>query len=415
MVVVFKSLLALFTSLVVLLIGHGLQLTLSPIYADQLGWSTDLIGYVGSAYFAGLIIGCLTIPKLVSRVGHVRVFTVLTASATSALLVLGLSEAFVVWLIAKSVTGWAISGLYMVIESWVNEQTTRENRGFVLSVYTVLTLVAIGIGQLLVVDGQDFRAMIIAGAILLALGALPVGLSRSSNPAPIPTVGFKLKAVYDASHVAVIGAFVGGTVTAGFWALGPLVAKALSVEQIGTFMAVTLLGGVLMQMPVGRLSDHYDRRLVIAGLALLGALVCTGAAFTGSENSMATYFCMFLFGGATFPIYSICLAQANDNTELPMIEVGSVILIMNSLGAVVGPILIAKAMGFSSAGLFIVSAIVLGIFAGWVLLRTSLHKISRKYFKPFRDIPKTSHEVIEISEHGADYDGVVEESSGVNR
>ncbi len=399
MKVILQSLTALFMSLFILLVGHGLQLTLSPLYADALGWSPSMIGYIGSSYFFGFVVGCFTVPWLVARVGHIRVFVVLAASASASLLILGLTEMFVIWFLAKSVTGWAIAGLYMVIESWLNEKSSPKNRGSVLSIYTTLTLVAICAGQLLVGVGFDYQEMIICAAMLLALGAMPVGLTASSAPAPIAEVGFKLREVYDASHVAVLGALTGGMVTAGFWALGPLVAKAqgLAVDQVGTFMAVTLFGGALVQLPVGRLSDHYDRRLVIGGLALFGTLVCLSAALVGVSNHYVAYLFMFLFGACTFPLYSICLAHANDNTELRLIEVGSVILVMHSLGSVIGPVLISTALGYTASGFFIVAGVLLATFGIWTFFRLTYHQIARRYFEPFQKVSRTTHEVIELS------------------
>ena len=395
---------ALLASVAILLVGHGLQLTLIPLYAVELGWAPDLIGYTGSSYFLGFVVGCLTVPPLVSRVGHIRVFAVLIALATAALLFIGMVDQFWFWLLARGLSGWAFAGIYMVIESWLNEKTAVEYRGRVLSVYIIITLAAICAGQLLIGFEVGYAQLFLLSAGLLVLGIVPVGLTSASVPAAIPTVRFRLKRVIAASQVAMVGAFFGGLVTGGFWALGPVVAAAngLEKEQIGIFMAVTILGGTCFQFPVGRLSDRIDRRYVIAGLALSGVLTCVLAALLVSENSIMIYVAMFFFGGLTFPLYSLCLAHANDNTSLSLMEIASGVLMMNSAGSVIGPIVVAFLIGYTDNALFIVSAVVLSLLTMWTLYRIQFHDVQRAHFEPFVGIRNTTHEIVELAaEDGA--------------
>ena len=391
------SLFALLASVFILLVGHGVQLTVLPLIAQDLGWSTSEIGYTGSAYFLGFIIGCLTIPRLVANVGHIRVFGVLTSSATVALLTAGLLQELSIWLVVRTLTGWSIAGLYMVIESWLNERTNAENRGLVLSVYTVLTLISISIGQLTIGTGLNYTELLMVGAILLTLGSIPVGVTRSTAPAPIPVGGFQLAKVYKASHVAVAGAFIGGLATSSYWVLGPVVATTVLPEggSIGIFLASAVLGGMLLQLPAGRLSDRVDRRLVLSILAFVGAFACA-LALLPLDNTAALYLAMFLLGGTTFPLYSISLAHANDNTSLSLIEVGSVILLVHSAGAVIGPIVTSSIMMFLPRGMFLFSGAILVVFGCWSLWRSFTHYIDRGHFEPFPDAPKTSLEVLEV-------------------
>lgn len=392
------SLTALLLSLFILLTGHGLQLTVVPLFAAELGWSTPLIGYTGSAYFFGFVIGCLTIPRLVSWVGHIRVFAVLAATSTSALLLLGLAQQFEFWMVARLITGWSMAGIYMVIESWLNERTTAENRGLVLSIYTTLTLVSISIGQMMVGINLENLQLIMLGAMFLSMGAIPVGLTRSPAPNPIPNVRFEFRKVYAASHVAVGGAIVGGLVTSGFWVLGPLVAEAknLTPEEIGYFMAATLFGGAILQLPIGRLSDSFDRRYVLVGLSIAAIITCCAITLFGDTHPFVLIALMFLFGGTTFPLYSISLAHANDHTTLPLIETGSIILLLNSAGAVIGPVITAQLMGTTSNALFIFAAATLSLFSLWAIWRIASHTVTRPYFEPFTGTPMTTHEVMEV-------------------
>ncbi|MDH5737910.1 MAG: MFS transporter, partial [Gammaproteobacteria bacterium] len=396
---IISSLSALLLSIAILLSGHGMQLTLAPLFADSLGWQAETIGLIASAYFSGFVVGCLSVPRLVANAGHIRVFIVLICLAVSALLMLGIFQNPWIWALARGITGWAFAGLYMVMESWLNERSGKEHRGRILSIYTIISLAAICAGQFLAAFDAPYQTLIMLGAILMALGALPVGLTRSPMPSPIPLVKFRMTEVYKASHVAVAGTFVGGLVTAGFWSLGPVVARAqgLNGEQISLFMASTILGGTLLQFPLGRLSDTVDRRWVLILVSVLGSVVC-GLSFWLSDGTPATtYVLMFFFGGVTFPFYTLCLAHANDNTDLGLMEIASVMLLMNSAGSILGPILVALSLNYSDSGLFLISGIVLALFACWTVWRISTHRVDRTHFEPYVSIPRTSHEVAELA------------------
>lgn len=392
------SMFSLLFSAAILLVGHGLQLTLVPLYAISLGWEADLIGYIGSSYFLGFVLGCLTVPRLVARVGHIRVFTVLVALFTSSLLFIGLVDNFVLWLIARCLIGWGIAGIYMVIESWLNDKTSIEHRGSVLSVYTVISLSAICVGQLLVGFDLGYAGLFMLAAALLVLGIVPVGLTRRAAPHPIPAVSFSFRRLFAVSQVAMVGAFFGGLVTGGFWALGPVIADAnqLSAGQVGVFMAVTILGGTALQLPVGRLSDRIDRRYVITGLAVIAVLTSITAIVLDSRNPQVIYVTMFLLGGLSFPLYSLCLAHANDNTDLSIMEVGSGVLMMNSVGSILGPLIVSFLLGYTHMALFIVSGVALSILACWTLYRISFHDVAREHYEPFVNMRNTTQEVVEM-------------------
>jgi len=330
------------------------------------------------------------------------------------LLLIGLVDQFWFWLLSRCMSGWALAGIYMIIESWLNEKTAVESRGRVLSLYMIITLSAICLGQLLIGFDLGFQGLFMLAAGLLVLGVVPVGLTSSSAPNPIPQVKFRLARVVAASQVSMVGAFFGGVVTGGFWALGPVVARAnqLETEQIGIFMAVTIMGGACFQFPVGHLSDRVDRRYVIAGIALLGVFTCLVAVFFNSGNPWLIYLTMFLFGGMTFPLYSLCLAHANDNTTLSLMEVASGVLMMNSIGSMIGPLLVAFLIGYSSQALFIVSAVALSLLVCWTLYRIQVHRVERRHFQPFANVRSSSHEIVEMIDHDecAGYEAIHEEA-----
>jgi MFS family permease len=206
----------------ILLMGHGLQLTLLPVHAEAQGWSAYAIALSGSAYFLGFVAGCIAIPVLVGRVGHIRIFMVMGAIATIALLLAGVFFSLPVWLILRFGTGFALCGLYMVIESWLSEIVPEDQRGRVLAFYTMICLVGMSVGQtFLGLVSPLSLELFVVGAVLLSLATIPVGLSRISAPHPIPGVRFSARVLTRSSPVAVVGAFAGGLVMGAFWTVGP--------------------------------------------------------------------------------------------------------------------------------------------------------------------------------------------------
>jgi MFS family permease len=396
---ILSSIFALLLSTSILLTGHGLQMILGPLLGSELAFSELEIGYTGSAYYAGFIAGCLFIPRLIHKVGHIRVFLVLISLATVALLMLGVSQTLLFWILARALSGVSFSGLYMIIESWLSESAPPQKRGLVLSIYSVITLFAISVGQMLITLELPLTSLVTVAAILFLLSTLPVGLTNSASPQPLHPVTFKFSTVFNDSRIAIYGALVCGLVTSGFWALGPIIAKALHFEanQISIFMAVTLMGGAIFQLPIGRFSDLVDRRLVIAALSGAASLITLSTIVLGLETASAFFIVMFLFGGATFPLYSISLAHANDNSTLSPIETGSVILLTYSIGAVVGPVLISATLTISNLGLYFITTLILAPFSVWTFLRSRAIPATQAHFTPYQDVPVTTQEVILLS------------------
>ena len=383
----------LLVSVAILLIGHGLQLTLLPVRAGYLGWDASLVALTGSAYFLGFVVGCLVIPSTVSRVAHIRTFMVMGALATLFLLGAGLLNNPYAWLFLRFGTGFAFSGLYMVIESWLGEASPKESRGSVLATYTMICLLGMTAGQGLLALGSPGDLTLIAiGAVFLCLAIIPIGLTSMPAPAPIPRTRFSAKTLLRASRVAVVCAFMGGLITGAIWAIGPLVGDAfqLSGAQIGLMMGAIILGGAVAQLPVGRLSDRTDRRMVIGGLLATGAAVSLLSWVIAGSGNGVLYLCMFSVGACSMPIYALCIANASDNSEVPLIEIASGILIMNSLGSIIGP-LIASLMlaSFGGPAFFLYTAVCFTLASTWAFYRLSVVERPHEHATG-RILPKTT-------------------------
>ncbi len=383
------SLFSVFLSLAILLVGHGLQQTLIPLHAQTIGWSPAEIGLTGSAYFVGFIFGCFVVPVLIRRVGHIRVFTVCVAFAIVAILTMGEWQVLAVWTLARALTGLCFAGLYMVLESWLNEQAPNESRGAVLSFYGFVCLAAMSIGQLFVFEANILDSAPLV-AILFALAIVPVALTTSPQPEIPSEVTLSFKAAYRASQVGPILAGVSGFVMGLVWSNGAVYTNALSADAGANFIAATLVGGMLCQLPIGKLSDLIDRRWVLLGLCLVACVAIAAWTFLPFSNRLL-YGIGFILGGTAMPMYSLAIAHANDNADGKFLLISSAMLVANGLGSTVGPLLYA---GLNLSGLsdvyFPVIGIVFFLGALWTAFRLTVHETDREHFEPFQAVSKTT-------------------------
>ena len=337
---------SLLLSTALLLIGQGMQLTLLPLRASANGLSDFMIGVSASCYFLGFIVGCIGIPAIIARVGHIRSFAVLTALMTSAILCLDMLDAWQFLLALRFVTGVAISGLYTVIESWLNNQATVESRGRILSIYTFIVLMSMALGQLLINVGPvESSTPFTLAAVFLALAIVPVGLTSRLAPAPVEATRIGFSLLYRRSRSAFAGALLSGVVVGSFWSLGAVFARAGSESQsdISWFVSAAILGGALLQYPIGLLSDRIDRRKVMLMLCLGGAV--TSVAVAVSAGYAWHLVAVFLFGAMVMPIYGMALATAADVAQgSEFVQIGTSVLLLNSLGAVSAPLALGKLM-----------------------------------------------------------------------
>ncbi|MDP5070747.1 MAG: MFS transporter [Congregibacter sp.] len=341
-----STLTSLLFSVALLLIGHGMQLTLLPLRAAALGHSDLQIAIGGSAYFLGFIAGCLLVPRLIARAGHIRSFAVLTSALTSVLLVLGLSDSWWVWSALRFATGFFICGLYSVIESWLNDQATEENRGQVLSIYTFLVLLSMAFGQQLVnaspVEGAT-PFMVLAAIIVLS--TIPVSMTRRLAPAPIESTRTQIRLLLSRSPLAVVGALLSGAVTGSFWTLGAVFARRSldSLSDTTLFMSAAIVGGALFQYPFGWLSDRVGRKNTMLLLVTLAAVSSASVALAPTTDMLLA--AIVFFGATTMPLYAMSLATAADNSmRHEFVEVGTTILLLNALGAVLAPLAFGQLM-----------------------------------------------------------------------
>jgi MFS family permease len=369
-----RPLVSLLLGLAFLLVGAGLQFTLLPLRGSAEGFDDLALGVIGSAYYVGFVSGCLLAPYLIQRAGHIRAFTAMVGVAAAVALAYPLLPAVAAWIGFRAVTGLCLAGLYLVVESWLNDHATNETRGFVMSSYVVVNYGAITLGQALVTLYPVAEAgNFMIAAMLISLAIVPVALTRSAQPAPITVVRFRPGYIYGAAPVALVASFMIGSANGAFWGLGPLSAASsgLSVDQVALFMSMAVLAGAVIQWPVGRLSDRVDRRLVLFAL-LIGA-AATGIVLYLSDAS-GTMLLLFgiLFGALALPGYSLAAAHAYDKTSASdVVSVAATILLANGLGSVIGPLVAAAFMSAGGPrGLFLFTALAQALLAAYVFYRT---------------------------------------------
>lgn len=344
----FASVASLLLGVSILLTGQGLQGILLPVRAGLEDFSTIAIGIMGGAYFLGFTVGCLKGGELVKSVGHVRVFAAMTALASAAPLLHGLLLEPWVWSLLRAITGFCFAVLYVVIESWLNERATNENRGIIFATYVMITLTMLAAGQLmtLLYDPQEMQLFAIA-SVLVSLAAIPVVLSRSPSP-EIPTqVEVNLPRLYRISPAGALGCLASGLANGSFWALAPVFATGISgdLSLASWFMTAAVIGGAIAQWPVGMLSDKWGRRKVMAATGAGGAVLGLFLFASGLDSFAGLIVFSAAWGFIAFPIYSIAVAHANDKaTPEDYVMVSSGLLLMYGAGAIVGPFLASSLM-----------------------------------------------------------------------
>lgn len=367
---------AILLSTAFLLAGNGLISTLTPLRAHLDGFSAIAIGAMGSFYYAGFVLGCFAGPRLLERVGHIRTFTVSAALTTATVLLQALFADPTVWFLVRVAFGFCAACVIMALESWLNDRATNETRGRILASYVIVNLSFLLLGQwlLLAAPPHGFQLFSMA-AIVYILCIVPVGLTRLPQPVAQAAPRFRIKRLVDKAPVGVAGVITVGLANGAFWTLAPVYAQSLGFSTLGIalFMSVFILGGALVQIPLGRYSDALDRRWVAAGACGVACLGGATLALLGRAGISAPYWlypCTFVFGAAMLPLYSISIAHSNDRMARgEFVEASASLLLINGIASVAGPMLAAVVTAhFGQPSLFFYTAAVhfaMTVFAIW--------------------------------------------------
>jgi len=334
--------------ILLIMTGNGLQGTLLGVRASLEGFPTALTGIVMSGYYLGFLAGSIMTPRFVGRVGHIRVFAALAAVGATAVLIYPVFVEISAWTALRFLTGFAFSGMYVVTESWLNDRSDNETRGQMLSVYMITQFVGLTAGQFMInLDDPASFQLFSLGSALIGLALVPVVLSRAPAPRFDQPVHLGIVSLYRISPLGTLGLTGVGFTNSAFWGMGAVYAKAsgLSVPDVALFMSVAIVAAALCTWPIGRISDRFDRRTVIVVISLAAAISATATMSLAGGPRLAFFAAVFVYGGISLSLYSLCVAHANDRLRADqMVAASSTLMLCYGVGAILGPTSVGSLM-----------------------------------------------------------------------
>ncbi len=374
---ILKPFVALYIATLLLVMGLGLLATFLSLRLSIEGFSTLTTGLILTSYFIGSTVGALYCSRMIRSVGHIRSFCAFAALATAMIMLHGFYMSAVAWAVFRFFSGIATIGLFMVIESWLNECTQSQTRGRVFSIYMIMCYLGSSIGQqfLNIGEPKEQTLFFVIGFLLVSC-IIPVALTHSIHPEMPEVEPVRLKIILQKAPMGIIGCFTAGLMNSSFYTMGPVFCHQinLNVSQISYFMTTMVLGGLLFQWPVGAFSDRFDRSLVMPVLggfiALISGLMIVAAfQFPFWGFLAATAF----FGGFLFTLYPSAVARAHDMFEpKDVVNVSSTLLLSFCIGAVIGPVVSSATIEFLNTpyGFYVYFSVISALYtAGSCFLR----------------------------------------------
>lgn len=366
----------LLLGVMLLMVGNGIQGSLLGIRGTIEDFSTFHLSIVMAAYFLGFLGGSRMAPEMIRRVGHVRVFAALGSLISAVLVVYPVIPEWTAWALLRVLIGFCFSGIYVTAESWLNNTATNETRGQALSAYMIVQMIGIIASQALlnVADPSGFTLFVIP-SVLVSLAFMPILLSATPAPVFESTKPLSFRTLFHISPLGCIGMLLtGGVYSAIFGMASVWGSKAgLSVRDISIFIGAIYVGGLVLQYPIGWVSDRMDRRMLILGLSVVAAMVMALATLIDLPFAGLLVVSVAL-GGITNPLYSLLIAYTNDFLQKEDMAAASAGLIfLNGLGAIFGPLATGWIMAqVGPRGFFLFIGIlfaVLAVYAAWRMTR----------------------------------------------
>ena len=363
----------LLLGVMLLMVGNGIQGTLLGIRGAIEGFSTFEISLVMSAYFAGFLVGSQLAPAMIRAVGHVRVFAALGSLISAVLVIYPVAADWMVWTALRVLIGFCFSGIYITAESWLNNAATNETRGQALSAYMIVQMVGIIASQAIlnVGDPSGFVLFVIP-SVLVSLAFMPLLLAPTPAPTFESTKPLSFRELFRISPLGCAGMLLTGGVFSAMFGMASVwgAMKGLSVRDISIFVGALYVGGLVLQYPIGWLSDRMDRRRLIMGLSAIAAVVMLLAAVIDLPF-VALLVVAMLLGGITNPVYALLIAYTNDFlAKDDMAAASAGMIFLNGFGAIFGPIITGWIMGqMGPGGFFLFIGILYTALAGYALWR----------------------------------------------
>ena len=333
---------ALFFGFAIISLAHGLQGTLIGVRAVFEGFSFISTGFIVAGYYVGYLSGSIIIPIFLKRVGHIRVFAALASLASIAILLHSVFIEPYMWFFIRILTGISLAGIYVIMESWLNDKSTNETRGKILSIYMIITFSFLGMGQFLLNLSDPAKVdLFILVSILLSFALLPILLSVSEAPNTINPKKISLKELFVISPLGFVGAFFTGLAHSAILGYGAVfaAAKGFGVFEISIFMVIVTSFGALFQWPIGYISDKIDRRIILITVTLIASGLSLFIVASSYISLIIFFLLLAIYAGMSLPMYSLAVAHINDFLQQDeIIGASSTFAILVGLGAICGPI-----------------------------------------------------------------------------
>ena len=374
MVAVLSKTWALFFGFAIICLAHGLQGTLLGVRAIVEGFSYISTGFVIAGYYVGYLTGSIFIPIFLKRVGHIRVFAALASLASIAILLHSVFLEPYMWFFIRILTGISLAGIYVIMESWLNDKSTNKTRGQTLSIYMIITFSFVGLGQFLLNLSDPTKVdLFILVSILLSFSLLPILLSITEAPNVINPKPFSLKKLFIISPLGFVGAFFTGLAHSAILGYGAVyaIAKGLEFFEISIFMVIVTSCGAAFQWPIGYISDKIDRRVILISVTFIASGLSIFIVATSYISIIIFFIILALYSGMSLPMYSLAIAHTNDYLQQDEI-VGAIaaFAILVGIGSICGPILASFFMDvIGPDGFFVYLFIVHGLLGLFGLYR----------------------------------------------
>ena len=366
----------LLLGVMLLMVGNGVQGSLLGIRGAYEGFTTFQLSVIMSSYFVGFLGGSRLAPEMIRRVGHVRVFSALGSMISAVLILYPLLVDWTAWSLMRVLIGFCFSGIYVTAESWLNNTASNETRGQALSLYMIVQMLGIIASQgLLSLGDPAGYALFIIPSVLVSLAFMPILLAATPAPTFDTIQPMSFRALFRISPLGCAGMLLTGGVYSAMFGMASVYGamSAMSIGQIAAFVAAMYVGGLLLQYPIGWVSDRVDRRGLVLWLSVAGALVMGMATVINLPFTLQLIVALLL-GGIINPLYSLLIAHTNDfltKEEMPAASAG--LIFLNGFGAIFGPLSlgwIMQQVGANGYFLFIgILFAALAGYAGWRMTR----------------------------------------------
>jgi MFS family permease len=407
---------ALFTGFGIIVISHGFQGNLLGIRTVIENFNFIATGTMMSAYFIGFFIGANVVPNLVTKVGHIRVFAAFASMASLSSLIHVVFVDPYIWTLARFLTGFSMIGIFIIVESWLNDRANNKTRGKVLSLYMLITYVGMALGNLLLnVSNPRYYEPFILISLLFSIALIPILLTKRKPPKFKKNISIKIKELFKISPFGSISMFCTGFIFAPIFSLLSVysVTMKLGIFETSLLLVGVMLAGAVFQLPIGYISDKYDRRKIIIGSCVAGVVFSLSVIFvSGAGNSFPNLFIestvsfnyfsttiektklfilIILLAGVTLPLFSLNLALVNDYIpKEKFVAAGGGLNIIFGLGAMAGPIMCSILMHFLGPnGFFVHLLIFLFAIIVFGFYRLSQREIENNPESTFTPLPTT--------------------------